>query len=471
MTVAVRLIVAAIVAVGLAGGGLALERGIGPRAHPGVERGPVASDAAYCPHGGGEGWRAWVVLANAAEDAIDVRLTTSSGGAPPSASEERMEPGTSRYVEVAAPLPGTATRVESFGAGVAAGMVVAAPEGGLAAEPCATDAGTLWMLPETSTRRGEDARLLVQNPFAAEAVIDVTLIAAERQLRPGRLQGLVLNPGESRAISLHNFALGLDALGVTVEVPLGRVAVAGVTVSRGGVRASLGVPAFGPARFLPGLGTVGDVVIRAPGGTEVPFHAELHGAEGGSRLIDLEAIPAGQVEAFPAPGADGGLVARVDGDRSMAAGRRMSLPPPEPPAQEERQRGGKGRKGGGRSEREEEEPPPPAPSDVASTAGVSEPSGRWIALPAVGPEGGESTLLIQNPAAEEVEATITFLGPDGPVGEPLVVSVLPSSTLRVPLPEGPPPAAVVDAGDGRLVVAQAATSAQAFAVAVGLALD
>ncbi|MDQ4006243.1 MAG: DUF5719 family protein, partial [Actinomycetota bacterium] len=254
MTVRARLLVALVVAVALVAGGVILERRVGPRARPTEAGSPAVTGAWDCPHGGGEGWRAWVVLANPGPAPVQVRMTTSSGGAPPQPTEETLDPSLLRYVEVAAPLPGSATAVESFGAEIGAAMVTTSPEGGIAAEPCASEAGTRWVIPEASSLRGEEARLILHNPFAAEAVLDVTLTAGERSLSPGRLQRLLLQPGEARAVDLHHYALGEEALGVSVEVSIGRVGVSAMTVSNGGVRAVLGVPGPASRWLLPGLG-------------------------------------------------------------------------------------------------------------------------------------------------------------------------------------------------------------------------
>ncbi|MGH2685637.1 MAG: DUF5719 family protein, partial [Actinomycetota bacterium] len=444
-----------------------------------------------CPHGGGEGWRAWIALVNPGAAPVEVRLTTSSGGGPPQPSAETLDPSVLRYVEVPAPLPGSATAVESFGAEIAAGMVMAAPEGGIAAEPCTREAGTSWVISEASTLRGEEARLILHNPFAAEAVVDVTVVAGDRSLSPGRLQRLLLQPGEARAIDLHHYALGDDALGASVEASVGRVAVSTVTVSNGGVRAALGVRGAAPRWLLPGLGPRGDLVVRAPGSREVAFHAELDGPEGARRVVDLEAVPAGIVEAFPVSDAIGGIVAEVDGPRSMVAGRRMSPAAPAPPPPDEK--GGSGGKGGrgqgdggggakddggatsgaakGKGGKEAQEEEAPQTTDVASTSGALAGAPRWLALPALGPDGGEGTLLIQNPGTTPVDVRVSFLGTGGPVGEEQVVTVLPTSTAQVGLPEGGPVAALVDAGRGAVVAAQAATSPSAFAVALGVPID
>jgi hypothetical protein len=494
LTVRARLLVAVAFAVALLTVGLSLEMRLGPRALTPPGDAPAETGAWDCPHGGGEGWRAWIALANPGPSPVEIRLTTSSGGAPPSPTVETLDASVLRYIEVAAPLPGSATAVESFGAEIGAGMVIAAPEGGIAAEPCAREAATSWAIAEASTLRGEEARLILHNPFAGEAVLDISLVTGNGSLNPGRLQALLLQPGEARAVDLHHYALGEEALGATVSVTKGRVAVSAVTVSNGGVRASLGVAGPAPRWLLPGIGPRGELLVRAPAPREVAFHAELDGPEGGRRVVDLEAVPAGVVEAFPVSDAIGGIVAEVDGPRTMIVGRRM-LPAPAPAPPQDKggaggkgggNDGGKGKSGGkdggnatagagkgggpgGKGKAQEEEQAPET-TDAASTSGTLHEASRWLVLPAVGPDGGEGTLLLQNPAPQPVEIRVRFIGTGGPVGEEQVVTVAAASTAQVGLPDGGPVAALVDAGGG-VVAAQAATSTSAFAVAVGVPLS
>lgn len=493
MSVRARLVVAAVCAGALVAGGASLER-IGPRAvGTGSPQEPI-SGAWSCPHGGGEGWRVWVTVANPGAEAVEVRMITSAGGAATPESATVIEHGTLRYFEIAAALPGSATVVEYLGGTVAAGSLAIAPEGGLSAEPCAGSPGAHWHIPEASTLRGETALLVVHNPFAAQAVVDVILTAGERQIRPGRLQGVVLGPLDARAFELNHFALGEEALGGEIVAPQGRVAAASVIVSPGGVRASLAVAAPATRWALPGAGAETDVVVRALTRLDAPVSGELQGENGATPAIDLETVVAGTAEAFSVKPAEGGFLVQADGPSPMVAGRRMALEAPAPaPPEEEKQKGGADRKGGGGKDRggaaaggggkgrgdekrgggkkdggkKEEEPPPEEPSaDLAATAGAPAPSDRWLVLPAVGPGGGPSALLLQNVMDTEVEATVTLLGTTGSLGTPTTVTVPPRATVRVAIPGGTPAAALVE-GEG-LVAAQAGLSPAAFAVVLGV---
>jgi hypothetical protein len=488
MTITTRLLIASLCAASLAIAGVSLER-VGPRPVNAGSPEPTISGAWSCPHGGGEGWRVWVSVTNPGTDAVEIRMTTSAGGTATSATPTIVEPGTLRYFEVEAPIEGSATAVEYLGGVVVAGSVVVAPDGGLAAAPCSRNPGTLWHTVESSSLRGETAYLVVHNPFAAQAVVDVilTLSTGERPIRPGRLQGVVLGPMAARAFELNNFALGEAALGATIVAPQGRVAAASVVLSPGGARSSLAVPAPATRWLLPGVGRKTDVIVRALPSQDSPVSAELQGEGGGVPAIDLEGVSAATVEAFEVLEAEGGLLVEADGPRPMLAGRRMVLEAPTPAPQQDRAgkedqdgraggkdrqggRGGKGsgpdRKGGGK--KQQEEPPAPPAADLAATEGGPAVADRWVVPPPVSPEGGPSVVLLQNPGDEAVDATVTLLGLAGAGDDPAAVTIPPHSTVGLSVPEGQPVAALVE-GPG-LVAAQASLSPGAFSVILGVPL-
>ncbi len=462
-----RLLIALIVAAAVVVGGLQLEDRVGavaPAPGPSVRE---TSGAWYCPHGGGDGWQAWVVVANPSDAAATLKVSTHTGTTPQS-SETVLEPGTSRYLEVAAPVMASATVVEYFGAPVAAGMVVSAGENaGVGAEPCSGTAGVHWYVPEASTLRGEQATAVIANPFAASAVVDLALYAGDRQIRPGPLRGLVLGPGLTKTVDLNRFALGEESVSVEVTALIGRVAVTGVVTSNGGVRLVQGVPEPALSWAVPGAGGAegqDTLLVTSPNGLEAPFHATAQGAEGSVRVLDLESARGGAVTGFDIAAQDASILVEADGPDVLVVGRRLGAPVPAPP--KEPQRKGKGKGGGGQEEEEEEAPAPT--SDVASSSGVTAPGTSWVALPPVVAGGGPAILLVQNPGTDEAEVRVTLLGEGGPAGEPSTMTVAPGSTARLELPSGDPPAAVVEAVRGGVVPAQIALDPAAYALSVGV---
>jgi len=475
-----RLVVAGVVAVAVVVGGVAMERRLGaaPPAPTDVE--PGVSGAWYCPHGGGSGWRAWVVVANPTDTPADLVLTSRSGTGPPQASTSIVAPESHAYVEVPAPEMASATVVEFFGSTVAAGMVTARPdgEGGVAAEPCADRPATRWFVSEASTLRGQEANVVVHNPFASEAVVDVGLLTGKGPIRHGRLKGLVLDPGQVKAVPVGEFALGEPGVAAEVTAHLGRVVAAGINVSTAGVRSVVGTPAPAARWVLPGAGdpAAGRMVVAAPSG-QAAFRADALGQSGQTPLVDLESVPGGSAAAFDLPAEGGGVLVEGEGRQPLLAGR-LVVPPapapaperrPKPRKDQERKGGGRGGGGKGQERAKPEEPPPPEPADLASTGGAPAGAARWLVLPATAPEGGPAALLLQNPGGGTATVTVTLLGTGGPEGSPETVEVPPSATVRVDLP-GTPVAAVVESAGGVVVPAQASLDRRTYAVAVGVPL-
>jgi hypothetical protein len=463
MTIPGRLTVVLLTGAALVGGGLVLQREVGA----GGTAVPVAeerSGAMYCPHGGGDGWQAWVTVANPGSDPTEVRVTSTTGSSQQQV-REILGPGTIRTLEVPATRPATSTVVEYLGAPAAAGWVLVRPDdqgGGVAAEPCAPEAGTRWWVPEASTLRGETSLVVIHNPFAVDAVVDVTLVAGRRTIGTANLEGLVLRPGQVRAVDLGRSALGERSMTASVSVPLGRVVVGGLGGSGGGVRAVLGVT--GPSRrwILPAAGDGGGVLTVDAISGPAPIHARAQTGQGEAPLIDLETVPAGTAVAFEESARDAGVVVGADGPAPFLAGRRLvaAAPPPEP-QDDARRRGSR------RSERDRRaEPPAPPPLDVASTAGAPRPATDWVVLPPTPPAGGTAVVLLQNPSRAPAEVQLTPLGPEGPA-DPQTVTVPARSTARVDLPQ--PAAATVHALSGEVVAAAASLGPRTYAVAAGVA--
>lgn len=464
-----RLVVAVVVSAAVVVGGVALERRIGaaPR-HPSAAP-PGVSGAWYCPHGGGQGWRAWIVVANPTEVASEVILTSRTGAGPPTSNASTVEPGTHSYIEVPAPEMASATGVEFFGSAVAAGMVTARPdgEGGVGAEPCADRPATEWYVSEGSTLRGQEATVVIHNPFGSEAVLDVRLLGEAGPIRHGRLRGLVLDPGQVKAVSVGRFALGEPGVAAAVVVHLGRVVVGGVNESPAGVRTVVGTPVSAGAWVLPGTGgpASGRLVVSAPA-DEAAFRADALSEAGPVPLVDLESVGGGSSSTFDLPEEGGGMLVQGEGAAPLLAGRLLVPPAPEPAPEPRRERGGSGGgQGAGGGDRREQEPPTPEPGDLAATGGAPAGAARWLVLPATPPEGGSAALLLQNPGGGPAEVSVSLLGEAE--ARPEVVEVPAGAFARLELPSTPV-VVLVEAAGGLVVPAQVSLDRRTYAVAVGV---
>jgi hypothetical protein len=505
-----RLALVVVLAVGLTIGGLALERSLGVRpAAVGTVSTPEAlSGAWFCPHGGGEGWDLWVLVANPSEQPS--RLVLTSHGATSEASSATLEPQTHRYFSVSAEEPAAGTVVEFFGGQVAASMVVARPEGrGLAAEPCTSTAADRWYVPDgTAEVEGEGASIVVMNPTAADAVVDIVVTTERESLRPGPLQGVVLGPGRVKAFDLNRFSLGARTIAARVTAAVGRVAVAGFGLSEGGIRAEIGVSQLGRRWFLPGTGDGGrgELVVAAPV-AEVPFQARAQGSEQQVPALEQANVEAGSIRTFTVPTREGGLVVEAEGSVPLVVARRSSFggagveepdeampggespspapspspdaspaqtpeesptpgesptasptPSPSPTAADERPRPDRDR------------PEPTDTVDEASTAGSPVVAASWVVPPSTGPKGGLAALIIQNPGTRAIRARVLVFGSSGPVEAPELAEVeVPAGRVAVLdlEPVGEPVTALVTSTGGGVVAAQAALSAHAYAVCLG----
>jgi hypothetical protein len=446
-----RIAVAFSLAVVLATGLVAMDRLVGPvapaeGAAPQGAEGSAITDLSgswFCPHGGGEGWRAWIAVANPSDQTATLRVTTVgvAGGRVETPAEVRPE--TAAYIEVPADQPPAASTVEFFGAPIGAGMVLALPErDGVAADPCAASASREWLVPGGTTLRGQTARLVIMNPFATEATVDVSLAAPRRVVRPGPLRGLVLPPRRSASVDLNRFALGEGALAALVRATLGRVVAGAVGISTEGVRSAIGHPEPARAWVLPGTADDGvtDLQIVAPGAEEVPFRVRAQGERGQAPILDEASVAGGFAEKFELEVERAGLVVEAAGRQPFVASRRTGSTDA---------------------------------GDGALTAGAVPWATRWLALPASKPGGGGARLILVNPGGRTARARVTLLSDTGPVDVPSLgnVTLGPGRILVVDLSSAAglrPVAAFVEVNDGTLVPAQESISPDGYAVSVGI---
>jgi Family of unknown function (DUF5719) len=459
-----RLLVALVLGAAVVAAGAAFERVLGERTAPEPAPLPVSSSSGawFCPHGGGDGWRAWVVAVNPAPTSSRVIVTTY-GRSEPQETEASIPARSQRYIQVPAEGMASASVVEFFGPRIAAGMVTRRAEGaGIGAEPCADGAADRWYVPEGTSIRGQSSAIVVANPFAREAVIDVLLFTENDVVRHGNLQGIRLEPERATAIELNRFALGEETLTAEVHAALGRIVVAALGVGHEeGLRSTLGVDRLATSWVLPGarFGGPTQVVVQGPAGGEVPLRVATQDADGSTVVLEEEAVSPRTSVTFEVPQDDGGVEVQGAGPEPFAAGRRLE--PEGRPASEPRPGGG----------RDREEAPTPL-QDPASTAGL--PGGaEALIVPSPLPEdGGEATLALQNPGRGTASGTMVLLGEDGPVGEPVRFSLEAGHAVSDRIDEGGKPVSVVlRLTSGEIVAAQVAEAEGGFAVATGIPVE
>lgn len=421
----------------VAGPAAALERVVGPReAASGTTEG-TASGAWFCPHGGGDGWKGWVVITNPGPAPVGVRMTGFGEKGVQGVEAFSVAPGRQVYRRVAADHPASATQLEYFRGWVGASAVLRAggPSAAVAAARCAGGPAPAWFLPDQSTGRDERAFVTVLNPFAEEASFDVVIRTEQRDVHPKPLSPFVLRGQRSVAIRVNDHVLkgpGERTVAVLVHPRIGRVVVGGLVVSGESVRAEGGV-SFPQARAIvpaAGYSGPGELLLMNPGVIPADLLVVSEGATAQRPVAGPAGISLGPervrtlaVDALP----DAGVVVVGTDDASVAAVMRLA---------------GEG--------------------DLATIAGTPRGVRSWLVLPTLPPNGGRAFLVLENSGRDPATATVRLVGPFGSVAAGLESILVPAGrTIKVTMPtsiEATPLSAIVTVVGGTLVASGASYS-------------
>jgi Family of unknown function (DUF5719) len=228
----------------------------------------------YCAEGtGAPGGRANETILIANQGGQDARavVTVMPGGQEDPASQRVTVPGGAQVrVPVSSVLP-AAERLDEAGLIVGPGVVVEVFGGRSVVEhqiegeidfavgPCARQAGRDWFFAAGTTERGAEENAALFNPFADDAIVDLSFATDAGFLAPADLQSLVV-PGRSRVtVPVGNFVRRQAQVALHVHVSTGRVVAerllvfTGENETRRGLTLSLGVPRPEPAWSLPGV--------------------------------------------------------------------------------------------------------------------------------------------------------------------------------------------------------------------------
>jgi Family of unknown function (DUF5719) len=437
-----RLLAAALAVLLVIGVGVALDRGVGARAAPGGAATGItgSSGAAFCPHGGGEGWTGWVDVANPGRRPVRVRLTTFGPHGVLARSSFVLPPLSGAEREVPATDPGAATEVEYFGGWAAASAVVRSDGSppSVAAERCAGAPSGRWYLPDTGTGSGQTAYLVVMNPFPQDAAFDVLLQTDRRSpVRPGPLTPYVLPAGTSVALKVNDFLVqGPDEALVTaqVRIRIGRVVAGSLGLSSAGVREEAGIAAPATRWLLPGAGSTGTSTLQLRDATgrraDVSVILQGESTQSVASIAGDSSIGPGMVrqEELDAGSGPFGVEVRSTNRVPIVVARRLT-----------------GEHG-----------------DVASVDGVAGTARRWLVLPTSPPSGSSRFLILMNPQQDPATLTVRLLGGRGevPAGSLASITVPGGRQVVHEVPtDGPAPVAVlVTAASGTVVAAEASLS-------------
>jgi hypothetical protein len=244
------------------------------------------------------------------------------------------------------------------------------------------------------------------NPFAADAVFDVTALTdSDPPKAITDFSDYVLAGGRSAAFKLNQLVLGEAAVAARVDVSIGRVAVAtlGIT-SRVGIRSSVGWPgAPGDGAILPGGGDAGASVLVAadPGVAPSTFSASVLGPKG------LQV--AGRLRQQTQEGASATAYPVTTGDPSSISAAAQAGDPGVVLAR--RTRG--------------------ETQDLGSTGGVAAAGGAWIVPPATGSAPRSPVLYLTNPGERPVEVSLETLPVNGSAASART-TIPPGGTIAAP---------------------------------------
>ncbi|HLB39671.1 MAG TPA: hypothetical protein VJM84_04390 [Actinomycetota bacterium] len=423
---------------------------LGPAPLPEAEASGAVSSVWLCPHGGGEGWEGTIEIANPGDVPVEARLHTLSGGGPSAVGVVEVPPHGETVREVPASARGASTAVEIFGGWAAVAWVVRAggKDGGMGAEPCTSSPAGTWSVVDGDTSQGVHSYLIVMNPFASDAVIDVALYLPDRPpVREADWTDLPVRAERSIALDLGPRALGESIVGAQVIATRGRIAVASLVVrNRGGIRSVLGATADAPRWILPVAGGTGGgtVSLQVPGDAGIRFGGTLLSTSPPQTAGNLTVIRQGGASTVSAPVRTFGpsaVVVQVDGAGVVSAGLREGGPGP----------------------------------DDAATGGTATPGRAWVVLPTALGGAKKPAVVLVNDGDEAVAATLQLLPEGGgSLGDTITVTVEAHGAAGVPRPflQGDPTAAVLVVAAGDLVALGAGTSGPGgdgwYAMALGV---
>lgn len=119
---------------------------------------------------------------------------------------------------------------------------------GVDVAPCASSASAQWYLANGTTARDATQQLVLFNPFADDAVVDISFSTSEGRDEPTPLQGLPIPPGATEVIELTDVVRRRDVTAASIVTRRGRLVVDRVqsfdgSEGRSGLALTLAAPA------------------------------------------------------------------------------------------------------------------------------------------------------------------------------------------------------------------------------------
>jgi hypothetical protein len=151
--------------------------------------------------------------------------------------------------------PGALT-IETFGGRIVVEEGISAADA-FESTPCATRSSAHWYFAAGSTPRGVQQWLVIANPYASDAKVDVTMRTSSGVREPDELQSMDVARRSRTIIAVHDYAVRQDRVAVEVNAELGSVVASQISVFTSdagapGVAQTIGSPAPASEWTLPG---------------------------------------------------------------------------------------------------------------------------------------------------------------------------------------------------------------------------
>jgi hypothetical protein len=195
-------------------------------------------------------------LSNIGDTAADIEVTDLADDAKPTTVHLRMAPrSVVTRPRAAFGGPGALT-IETFGGRVLVEEGIVAADA-FETTPCATRTSAHWYFAAGSTPRGVQQWLVITNPYASDAKVDVTMRTSSGVRKPDELQSMDVARRSRTVIAVHDFAVRQDRVAVEVDAEVGSVVASEISVFTSdagspGVAQAIGSPAPASEWILPG---------------------------------------------------------------------------------------------------------------------------------------------------------------------------------------------------------------------------
>lgn len=174
--------------------------------------------------------------------------------------------------------------------------------GGSAAAACTPGSSEPQVVLGGSTAEGSSYTVVLANPFAGSATVDVQAASEVGVESDPALEGVVVPPRSLVPVDLGNLLSGRQRISASVVTTSGRVVAGALHETETDISAAAGMTAasdwYVPMPAIDGMGRA--LVLMAPGTGEIPFQLDVYSSEGVVEAAYEGSVPAQGQVAIPA---------------------------------------------------------------------------------------------------------------------------------------------------------------------------